>query len=366
MPSGNLFGNPCSPSIGGVSSFYTKEEVNSLLANLVYTKSQVNSLIEALIKKEPKNSEENTIFPGSYDATPLTLRGSSNNAYVQKWLSDNTDLIGYVSNSGSVLFERELTLGGLIPENGIALDLQMKRLSNLADPQLEVDAVPYKFMQDYVQCLLENIDPNFDVAYSDFSGTANEALKLKTPRNINGIPFDGTSNITVSARPNHSVYKNIYVSPVGNNSSNGRNEDRAVASIERAIDIIQNQTDSAGWTIKLMGNISTPGEIEVPDYTTIMSTNMQRRSVVTPTGDTERNVFLCGNGVHIYGIKFSGWTIDNFNNPTKGFGMAFRPGAIILPGGVPYGQNCTVASTITEVPTPLPMDAVDEIGRAHV
>lgn len=423
MASGNLFGNPCSSGIGGVSDFYTKDQINSLLLtkantsttytrsyldsefssiegslnslnsskisltelnagleNLetevlntvsglyalkteTYTKSEVDSLIDAIdldpntyIRVTPESSEQNTIYPDTNDATPLTLRGSSVNPFVQKWISNNTDLIGYISNTGSISFERDLTLGALISENGIALDLQMKRLSNLADPQLEVDAVPYKFMQDYIKCLLENLPPPPLAGYADEAG---QAVKLKTPRNINGVPFDGTSNITISARPSHSVYKTIYVSPEGNNGSTGRNEDRPVASIEKAIEIIQNQANPVGWTVKLMGNISTPGEIEVPDYTTIMSTNMQRRSIVSPTGDTEKNVFLCGNGVHIYGIKFTGWTIDDFDNPTKGFGMAFRPGAIILPGGVPYGQNCVVTSSVTEVPTPLPMDAAN-------
>lgn len=191
-------------------------------------------------------------------------------------------------------------------------------------------------------------------------GNASTATTLQTARTINGVSFNGSASVNISAPPSHSVYKTVYVSPEGNNGSTGRNEDRPVASIERALEIIQAQGEPTGWAVKLLGNVSSPGEISVPDFTTILSANMQRRAIITPTnGNEESNVFLCGNGVHLYGIKFTGWRIDDFDNPTKGFAMTFRPGAVILPGGVPYGQNCVVTTVTTEVPTPLPMDAAN-------
>lgn len=193
---------------------------------------------------------------------------------------------------------------------------------------------------------------------AELNGNADTATTLETARTINGVAFNGSANISISAPPSHSVYKTVYVSPEGNNGSTGRNEDRPVASIERALEIIEGQGTPTGWTVKSLGNVASSGEIPVPDFTTIIGANMQRRMIITPTsGNEERNVFLCGNGVHLYGLKFTGWRIDDFDNPTKGFAMTFRPGAIILPGGVPYGQNCVVTSAATEVPTPLPMDA---------
>ncbi len=197
-------------------------------------------------------------------------------------------------------------------------------------------------------------------AFATLAGSANlanAAVRLQTARTINGVPFNGTQNITVRAAPSHSVYKTVYIAPDGNNNSSGRNEDRAFLSIERALEFIEAQTEPTGWTVRVLGDFDTPGELEVPDFTTINGVNFQRRSVCRPTaGDEQSNVFLCGNGVHLQGLKFTGWEIDDFDNPTKGFAMAFRPGAIILPGGVPYGQNCVVTSALTEVPTPLPMD----------
>lgn len=198
-------------------------------------------------------------------------------------------------------------------------------------------------------------------AFAWYANLATSANQLSAARNINGVPFNGTTSITVAARPSHDVYKTLYVSPGGNDNSTGRNEDRCLAHVERALEIIEGQNDKVGWTVRVLGDLTTAGEIPVPDFTTITSASgSQRRNVIRPTsGNEEKNVFLCGNGVHIKDLKFFNWRIDDFDNPTKGFAMAFRPGAIILPGGVPYGQNCTVASTTTEVPTPLPMDALN-------
>lgn len=153
--------------------------------------------------------------------------------------------------------------------------------------------------------------------------------------------------------------KVFYVSSEGVGTNTGRTPAQAFSSIEHALDQIQEQEDPYHWTVAILDNIGpTSGEIDVPDFTTIMGRNFQRRTIIRPsTGNAVRNVFRCGNGAHLVNMKFTGWQIDDFDNPTKGFAMVFRPGAIILPGGVPYGQNCVVTSAMTEVPTPLPMDA---------
>lgn len=211
---------------------------------------------------------------------------------------------------------------------------------------------------NFLQGLFYNQETRYEAEFTDVAATALQADKLTTARTINGVPFNGTTAISISAPPSHSVYKTVFYSPDGNNGSTGRNENRPVASIERALEIIEAQSEPTGWMVKVLGDIQTAGEIPVPDGVTILSDKMQRRSIVRPTsGNEQRNVFLCGNGVHIYGFKFTGWRIDNFDNPTKGFAMAFRPLAIILPGGVPYGQNCVVTSSASDVPTPLPTDA---------
>lgn len=168
---------------------------------------------------------------------------------------------------------------------------------------------------------------------------------------VGGI--QGPPSGEVSPRP-----KIFYVRTDGDNSRSGTSPGTALANIEEALDRLHGLPSPTPWTIALMdGPIVTAGELSVPDFTTIVGINFQRRTLVQPSGNPERNVFLCGNGVHLVNMKFTGWRVDSFSNPTKGFAMTFRPGAVILPGGVPYGQNCVVTSAMTEVPTPLPMNA---------
>jgi hypothetical protein len=169
---------------------------------------------------------------------------------------------------------------------------------------------------------------------------------------VSGV--QGPPSGEVSPRP-----KIFYVRTDGNNALSGTSPGTAFANIEEALDRLNDLPSPTPWTIALLdGPITTDGELSVPDFTTIVGVNFQRRTIVQPSsGNEESNVFLCGNGVHLVNMKFTGWQVDNFSNPAKGFAMTFRPGAIILPGGVPYGQNCVVTSAMTEVPTPLPMDA---------
>ena len=169
---------------------------------------------------------------------------------------------------------------------------------------------------------------------------------------VSGV--QGPPSGEVSPRP-----KIFYVRTDGNNALSGTSPGTALANIEEALNRLNALPSPTPWTIALMdGPITTAGELSVPDFTTILGINFQRRTIIQPSsGNEERNVFLCGNGVHLVNMKFTGWRVDSFSNPTKGFAMTFRPGAIILPGGVPYGQNCVVTAAMTDVPTPLPMNA---------
>jgi hypothetical protein len=161
-------------------------------------------------------------------------------------------------------------------------------------------------------------------------------------------------------KPDNQEPRIFYVRSDGNNAYHGRNAAYAFRHVEHALEQLWDLGSPGGWTIKILDDFSTAGELQAPDFTTIIGANLQRRTVCRPTAGNEvRNVFLGGNGFHLYGIKFTGWQVDDFDNPTKGFAMAFRPGAIILPGGVPYGQNCVVTSAATEIPTPYPTNPLN-------
>jgi hypothetical protein len=84
------------------------------------------------------------------------VRGSSANAIVTRWLDNTSDTIGYVSNSGSVTFENLLTVGRLISDGGIALNVSGKRITGVSNPVLVSDAVPFSYLQSYVVDFFED------------------------------------------------------------------------------------------------------------------------------------------------------------------------------------------------------------------
>jgi hypothetical protein len=235
----NLYGKSCTPNTGGVLDYYTKAEVNQLLAakagisttytrvyidgqlstlgNSIsslsasaidqndlntalsalqttieddvadtyatlagtYTRSQVDGLIasldldpDTLLRKVPTTTATNTVYPGSNNAVPLTLRGSSVNTFVQQWLDNSGDTIGYISNDGTATLEGPLTVGRLVSNGSAALNVSGKRITGLANPTLSTDAVPFSYLQTYVtEFYEENTRPDGTPFYSLNAGT---------------------------------------------------------------------------------------------------------------------------------------------------------------------------------------------------
>ena len=175
-----------------------------------------------------------------------------------------------------------------------------------------------------------------------------------------GTGFTPNPGVPGYGAPNDQEPGVFYVRSDGSNANHGRNATYGFKHVEHALEKVHELGSPSGWTIKILDDFDTAGELELPPLTSIIGANRYRRTVCRPTaGNAVRNVFLCDNGAYLEGIKFTDWQVDDFNNPTKGFAMTFRPGAIILPGGVPYGQNCAVASAATEIPTPFPTDPLN-------
>jgi hypothetical protein len=204
------------------------------------------------------------------------------------------------------------------------------------------------------------------VVWSDGSPTtpfqlnvADRQLLYVVQELLDGIPYAEESGFALAAgtaKPDNEEPKIFYVRSDGSNAAAGRNPHTGFQHVEHALEKAWEQNQP--WTIKILDDFTTSGILDVPDNCKVIGSNFQRGTVCRPTaGNEQRNVFRCGNGSHLVNLKFTGWQIDDFDNPTTGFAMVFRPGALILPGGVPYGQNCVVTSALTDVPTPLPMDA---------
>ena len=129
----------------------------------------------------------------------------------------------------------------------------------------------------------------------------------------------------------------------GNDNSDGTSYGFGVKSFERAIELATSIKEGGDNPVVAVypGEYRTEAELEFPDDTTVFGLYGARKTRVIPesTSHENKNVFLLGNGGYVEGFSFQGFRIDDLDNPSKGFAIAFRPGAIIR--RVPYAHNIT-------------------------
>lgn len=148
------------------------------------------------------------------------------------------------------------------------------------------------------------------------------------------------------------IENTIYIQKNGADENNGSTWDKAVATFERALEIAE-----ARDTLTLIdvgpGVYETEGHLDMPDNTMIRAAH--RTVIVRPKeGFEERNVFRMGSGCFIEGPIFEDWRIDNMDNPTEGFAVSFRPGAVIK--RAPYAHKIAVRNTPSWTLVPPPLD----------
>ena len=177
----------------------------------------------------------------------------------------------------------------------------------------------------------------------------------------------------LSTREVGDVQAMYFVHPNGKDDDiqyDGKSWDRGFKTVEHAL------TVSAAWqannnSLQVLievgpGVYETEGHIDMPDNTIIKSTH--RTAIFRPkVGFEQRNVFRMGSGCFLEGILFEDFQLDDLDNPTEGFAVSFRPGAIIR--RVPYAHKIAVRTTPTwsYIAPPLDRDATPEpnplIGR---
>jgi hypothetical protein len=145
----------------------------------------------------------------------------------------------------------------------------------------------------------------------------------------------------------------FYVSPNGDDTNDGSSWGRAFETIERAI---QEAATFLGEIVLIdigPGIYETEGHIDVPDNTVIRSAH--RTAIIRPkTGFEERNVFRLGSGCFVEGLLFEDFRLDDMDNPTEGFAISFRPGAVIR--RTPYAHKIACRTTPYWGVVPPPLD----------
>jgi hypothetical protein len=133
-----------------------------------------------------------------------------------------------------------------------------------------------------------------------------------------------------------------YVSKGGNNNNDGKSWDKAFLTIERGLEVA-NTRDGQITVVEVgPGTYETRGHLDLPDNTIVKTTH--RSAIIRPeAGYEERNVFRMGSGCFVEGFLFEDWRLDDMDNPTEGFAVSFRPGALIR--RVPYAHKIAVRTT---------------------
>ena len=136
----------------------------------------------------------------------------------------------------------------------------------------------------------------------------------------------------VKGPPSH---RTVFVSEIGDDTASGQSEQQAVRTIERAVEFAWDSEDPV--VIKIgPGSYESMGHIDLPDETVIIAPH--RAVLIRPAlGFEERNVFRMGSGCFLEGPTFAGWRLNSLTDPTEGFAVSFRPGAVI--NRVPYAHK---------------------------
>jgi hypothetical protein len=154
----------------------------------------------------------------------------------------------------------------------------------------------------------------------------------------------------------------FYLSTIGDDTNDGSSWERAFRTMERALQAVENSDTIINLIDVAPGIYETEGHLDMPDNTVIKSTH--RTAIFRPkTGFEERNVFRMGSGCFIEGLLFEDFRLDDMDNPTEGFAVSFRPGAVIR--RAPYAHKIAVRTTPYwgVVPPPLERDPPPGSGR---
>lgn len=134
----------------------------------------------------------------------------------------------------------------------------------------------------------------------------------------------------------YTVQNVIHIKSNGNDAYDGLSWRNAVRTIERALAMAwaNNAPTLIEWAPESV--VYTEGHLDMPDNCVIKATH--RTVFVRPKpGFEKRNVFRMGSGCFIEGVMFEGWELDDMQNPSEGFAVSFRPGAVIT--RVPYAHK---------------------------
>lgn len=146
----------------------------------------------------------------------------------------------------------------------------------------------------------------------------------------------------------------VYVSQDGNDENDGLDATSAVASVARGLEVARSMSGPIEVSVS-PGHYYEDGELEVPEECSVCSTGGQYVTTLYATeGNEEKNMFLVNSGSYIQGFGFRQQRVDDLDDPTGGFAVAFKPGAKIMRS--PYMRDLSQVSQYVPNAISAPLD----------
>jgi len=153
------------------------------------------------------------------------------------------------------------------------------------------------------------------------------------------------------------VENTIYVTKGGNDGNEGRSIADSFATIQKGLETAALlETDNVVVYV-YPGIYIEDGNLEVPPNCSVVSAGGQYVTEVHASEECKvnyRNMFLLDSGSSVDGFTFRNQEIDNFNDPTGGFALAWKPGARILRS--PYAKNLAQVSNYVPKSVSAPLE----------
>ena len=121
----------------------------------------------------------------------------------------------------------------------------------------------------------------------------------------------------------------LYVAQDGDDDNDGTEPDTALKTLERAMQRIRNVP--APNAVKVFpGKYYEKGELIVPEECAVVSEGGQFvTELIAQEGREETNMLLVNSGSYVQGFGFRNQRVDDLDDPSTGFAIAFAPGARI-------------------------------------
>lgn len=149
------------------------------------------------------------------------------------------------------------------------------------------------------------------------------------------------------------IENSLFIQKNGDDTNDGKSWDTAVVTFERALELAWEREGVITLIDVAPGIYETEGNLDMPDNCVIRAAH--RTVIIRPkAGFAVNNVFRMGSGCFVEGPLFENWQLDSLTNPTKGFAISFRPGAVII--RAPYAHKIAVRTTPHWGSIPPPLD----------